>query len=327
MKRMKVVLIGGGTGLSVLARGLKEYPIDITAIVTVADDGGSTGKIRDVMDIPAPGDIRNVLAALSDTEPILEKLFQHRFEEEKFGGHSIGNLILAAMTNITDDFGHAVNELSKILNIKGRVIPSTTKSVVLNAIMSDGEVIVGESNIPKTSKKIEKVYLTPEDIEPMPEAIDAIEEADLIVLGPGSLYTSIMPNLILDKVKDALVNTEAERLYVCNLMTQKGETTGYSVSDHIKAIHDHVGQSFIDFVICQDERFDEDILQRYEQEDAKQVEFDVGNLIKMGIQCIHDNQLVSITPHRYIRHDNKTLAKLIYEIALQEISTIQYKKK
>ena len=247
MKKIKVVLIGGGTGLSVLARGLKDYPIDITAIVTVADDGGSTGKIRDVMDIPAPGDIRNVLAALSDTEPMLEKLFQYRFEEEKLGGHSIGNLLLAAMTNITDDFGHAVKELSKILNIKGQVIPSTTKSIVLNAVMSDGEVVVGESNIPKKSKKIEEVYLTPEDIEPMPEAIQAIEEADLIVMGPGSLYTSILPNLILNKMRDAIINTEAERLYVCNLMTQKGETTGYSVSDHVKAIHDHVGASFIDF--------------------------------------------------------------------------------
>ncbi len=326
MKRLKVVLIGGGTGLSVLARGLKEYPIDITAIVTVADDGGSTGKIRDVMDIPAPGDIRNVLAALSDTEPMLEKLFQYRFEEEELGSHSIGNLLLAAMTNITDDFGHAVKELSKLLNIKGQVIPSTTRSVVLNAVMSDGEIIVGESKIPKTDKKIEKVFLTPQDIEPMKEAIDAIEEADLIVMGPGSLYTSIMPNLILNKVKDAIVNTEAERLYVCNLMTQKGETTGYSVSDHVKAIHDHVGASFIDFVICQNERFNKDILLRYEQEEAKQVEFDGEKLQDMGVQCIHDNELVSITPHQYIRHNNKVLAQLIYEIALREISTIQYKK-
>ncbi|GGI39197.1 gluconeogenesis factor YvcK family protein [Mammaliicoccus stepanovicii] len=325
MKKIKVVLIGGGTGLSVLARGLKTYPIDITAIVTVADDGGSTGKIRDVMDIPAPGDIRNVLAALSDTEPMLEKLFQHRFEEEKLGGHSVGNLLLAAMTNITDDFGHAVKELSKILNIKGQVIPSTTRSVKLNAVMSDGEVIVGESKIPKTSKKIEKVYLTPEDIEPMQEAIDAIEEADLIVMGPGSLYTSIMPNLILNKMKDAILNTEAEVLYVCNLMTQKGETAGYSVSDHVKAIHDHVGHTFIDFVICQDERFDDDILLRYEEEEAKQVKFDKDKLTEMGVQCIHDSGLVSITPHRYIRHNNKVLAQLIYEIALREISTIQFK--
>lgn len=326
MKKLKVVLIGGGTGLSVLARGLKEFNIDITAIVTVADDGGSTGKIRDVMDIPAPGDIRNVLAALSDTEPMLEKLFQHRFEEEKIGGHSVGNLLLAAMTNITDDFGHAVKELSKILNIKGQVIPSTTESVVLNAIMSDGEIIVGESNIPKTSKKIEEVFLTPEDIEPMKEAIDAIQEADLIVMGPGSLYTSIIPNLILKKLKDALIHTEAERLYVCNLMTQQGETTGYSVSDHVKAIHDHVGDAIIDFVICQKERFNEDILLRYEKEDSKQVEFDSDKLKEMGVQCIHDDQLVSITPHQYIRHNNKVLAQLIYEIALREISTIQYKK-
>ena len=159
MKQLKVVLIGGGTGLSVLARGLREYPIDITAIVTVADDGGSTGKIRDEMSIPAPGDIRNVIAALSDAEPILEELFQYRFEEHQIEGHSLGNLLLAALTNIKNDFGHAVKELSKILNIKGKVIPSTNTNVMLNAVLEDGEIVKGESKIPKKNKKIRRCLL------------------------------------------------------------------------------------------------------------------------------------------------------------------------
>lgn len=158
MKQLKVVLIGGGTGLSVLARGLREYPIDITAIVTVADDGGSTGKIRSEMDIPAPGDIRNVIAALSDAEPVIEELFQYRFKENQIEGHSLGNLLLAALTNIKNDFGHAVKELSKILNIKGKVIPSTNTNVMLNAVLEDGEIVRGESQIPKKNKRIDRVF-------------------------------------------------------------------------------------------------------------------------------------------------------------------------
>ena len=192
MKQLKIVLIGGGTGLSVLARGLREYPIDITAIVTVADDGGSTGKIRSEMDIPAPGDIRNVIAALSDAEPVIEELFQYRFKENQIEGHSLGNLLLAALTNIKNDFGHAVKELSKILNIKGKVIPSTNTNVMLNAVLEDGEIVRGESQIPKKNKRIDRVFLEPENVEPMEEAIDALEDADLIVLGPGSLYTSVI---------------------------------------------------------------------------------------------------------------------------------------
>lgn len=179
----RIVIIGGGTGLSVLLRGLKKYPVDITAIVTVADDGGSSGRLREDLDIPAPGDVRNVLAALSDVEPLVEEMFQHRFTNSKdLDGHSLGNLILAAMTSITGNFTYAIQEMSKVLNVRGKVLPATSHSVILNAVMEDGTVVVGESNIPEAGKKIKKVFLTPEDSEPLPETIHAIEQADLIVM-------------------------------------------------------------------------------------------------------------------------------------------------
>ncbi|KMR91641.1 uridine diphosphate-N-acetylglucosamine-binding protein YvcK, partial [Staphylococcus aureus] len=192
-----------------------------------------TGKIRDEMDIPAPGDIRNVIAALSDSESVLSQLFQYRFEENQISGHSLGNLLIAGMTNITNDFGHAIKALSKILNIKGRVIPSTNTSVQLNAVMEDGEIVFGETNIPKKHKKIDRVFLEPNDVQPMEEAIDALREADLIVLGPGSLYTSVISNLCVNGISDALIHSDAPKLYVSNVMTQPGETDGYSVKDHI----------------------------------------------------------------------------------------------
>lgn len=265
LKQMKVVLIGGGTGLSVLARGLREFPIDITAIVTVADNGGSTGKIRDVMDIPAPGDIRNVIAALSDSESTLTQLFQYRFDENKVDGHSIGNLVIAGMTSITNDFGHAIKELSKVLNIKGQVIPSTNTSVQLNAVMEDGEIVRGETNIPKTNKKIDRVFLEPGDVEPMEEAVEALEHADLIVLGPGSLYTSVISNLCVKGISEALLRSNAPKLYVSNVMTQPGETDNYGVKEHIDAICQQVGEDFIDFVICSNENYSKDVLRKYEE--------------------------------------------------------------
>ncbi|RBN37963.1 hypothetical protein DMN50_27810, partial [Priestia megaterium] len=191
----KVVVIGGGTGLPVLLRGLKEYPLDLTAIVTVADDGGSSGRLRDELEIPAPGDIRNVLVALSDVEPLVEELFQHRFDTgNELTGHSLGNLLLAAMTSITGDFVHAIREMSKVLNVRGKVLPAANQSVVLHAEMQDGSIVTGESKIPEVNKKINKVFLSPADVKPLVETIKAIRRADLIVLGPGSLYTSILPN-------------------------------------------------------------------------------------------------------------------------------------
>ncbi|PTH57139.1 gluconeogenesis factor YvcK family protein [Staphylococcus agnetis] len=324
MKQIKIVLIGGGTGLSVLARGLKKFPIDITCIVTVADDGGSTGKIRHEMDIPAPGDVRNVLAALSDVEPTLEQLFQYRFEEDKISGHSLGNLLIAAMTNITDDFGHAIKELSRILNIKGRVIPSTISSVSLNAVMEDGEIVVGESNIPSKHKKISRVFLEPANAEPMDEAVEALLEADLIVLGPGSLYTSVISNLCVKGIANAIVKSEAKKLYVSNIMTQPGETDGYSVLDHIDAIHQQLGHHVIDFVIANEITFSNDILEKYEQKGARPVYYDAGELIKSGIKLVTGKGLAQISENHHVRHCNGVLADMIYDIALEEISTIEF---
>ncbi|MBI5974075.1 gluconeogenesis factor YvcK family protein [Staphylococcus canis] len=327
MKQLKLVLIGGGTGLSVLARGLKNYPIEITAIVTVADDGGSTGKIRSEMDMPAPGDVRNVLAALSDVEPTLEALFQYRFDEDKISGHSLGNLLIAAMTHITHDFGHAVKELSKILNIKGRVIPSTISSVSLNAEMEDGEIVSGESNIPMKHKKIKRVFLEPEDVKPMDEALEALLEADLIVLGPGSLYTSVISNLCVRGIADAIVKSEAKKLYVSNIMTQPGETDDYTVTDHVNAIHHQLGQNVINFVIANKVSFDTNVLERYQKEGAKPVYCNIEELHREGVEVITGEGLALISEDDYVRHDTEILANMIYEIALQEVSTIQFNPK
>ncbi|MFL9486024.1 uridine diphosphate-N-acetylglucosamine-binding protein YvcK [Staphylococcus sp. KUGN1] len=324
MRRMKVVLIGGGTGLSVLARGLREFPIDITAIVTVADDGGSTGKIRNEMDIPAPGDIRNVIAALSDSESVLTQLFQYRFEENQISGHSLGNLLIAGMTNITNDFGNAIKELSKVLNIKGKVIPSTNSSVQLNAIMEDGDIVYGESKIPKMQKKIDKVFLEPDDVEPMEEAVEALEEADLIVLGPGSLYTSVISNLCVKGISEALLNSSAPKLYVSNVMTQPGETDGYDVKEHINALHRQAGKSFVDYVICCTDQFNDNVLQKYREKHSEPVAVNVDELKQDGIKVITASNLVEISDEHLVRHNTKVLSTLIYEVALELISTIQF---
>ena len=250
MKLPRVVVIGGGTGMPVLLRGLKNLEIDLTALVTVADDGGSTGRIRNEMAIPAPGDIRNVIAALSDAEPMLLDLFQHRFSVGNgLSGHSMGNLLLAAMTSITGDFFDGIKEISRVLNVKGNIYPISNHNITLQAKYTDGTIVSGESKIPLENKRIERVFIHPDTIEPLGEAILAIEKADLVVISPGSLYTSIMPNLIIPKVGDALRDTQGKVVYVCNVMTQSGETTGYTASDHIQAIYNHIGKGSVDAIV------------------------------------------------------------------------------
>ena len=238
--KIKVVTIGGGTGLSVLLRGLKKYPLEITAVVTVADDGGSSGKIRSDMNIPSPGDIRNVIAALSDVEPYLEKMFQYRFDSGEVKGHPVWNLMIADMTYINGDFSTAVKVMSRILNVRGTVLPTTNDIATLNAVLSDGEIIRGESSITKAGGVIDHVYITPSRVKPNEDVLRAIEEADYIIMGPGSLYTSIIPNLVISKVSEKIRESNAKKIYVCNVMTQHGETDNYTVSDHIVAINKHV---------------------------------------------------------------------------------------
>jgi uncharacterized cofD-like protein len=312
-KQPKIVIIGGGTGLSVLLRGLKYLPVEITAVVTVADDGGSSGRLRDEMDIPPPGDIRNVLAALSDVEPLVEDLFQHRFKNGNgLSGHSLGNLILAAMTTITGDFVHAISEMSKVLNVRGRVLPAANQSVILNAEMEDGSVVTGESKIPYSGKKIKRVFLNPEEIEPLQETLSVIEHADLIILGPGSLYTSILPNLLVPKLGKQVLNAKAKKVYICNVMTQAGETLNYTASDHVKALNDHMGTRFIDTIIVNDGEIPSDIKQRYAKELAKPVIYDIETLESLGLEIIHD-RIVSYEDG-VIRHDTKKVASVLYEI-------------
>jgi uncharacterized cofD-like protein len=307
----KVVIIGGGTGLPVLIRGLKKYPIDLTAIVTVADDGGSSGRIRNEMDIPSPGDIRNVLAALSDVEPLIEQMFQHRFQTaNELAGHSLGNLIIAALTSITGDFVHAIQEMSKVLNVHGKVLPSANQSVFLHAEMEDGSIVTGESKIPQANKKIKKVFLTPEAINPLPETLRAIKKADLIVIGPGSLYTSILPNLLVPKLGDEVCKAKAKKVYICNLMTQAGETLDYTASDHVQTIYDHMGNRCIDTILVNNEEVPELIQERYKEELAKPVVYDVDRLIELGVNVIYE-EFVTYRDG-YIRHDTDKVAKILY---------------
>ncbi|ANB56471.1 hypothetical protein GFC29_2355 [Anoxybacillus sp. B7M1] len=309
----KIVIIGGGTGLPVLLRGLKQYDVDITAIVTVADDGGSSGRLRDELDIPPPGDIRNVLAALSDVEPLVVELFQHRFQNGNgLSGHSVGNLILAAMTSITGDFVKAIREMSKVLNVRGKVLPAANKSVVLHAEMEDGTIVSGESKIPYSGKKIKRVFLTPEQIEPLEEALHEIRQADLIVLGPGSLYTSILPNLLVPKIGQEVCEAKAKKVYVCNVMTQAGETLHYTASDHVKALYDHMECAFLDMILVNSGEIPKDIQQRYAEELSEPVKEDLEKLTELGITIIRDH--IVKYEDRVIRHDTKKVAALLVSL-------------
>jgi uncharacterized cofD-like protein len=312
-----IVVIGGGTGLSVLLRGLKKYPVKITAIVTVADDGGSSGRLRNELDILPPGDIRNVLAALSEVEPLVEQLFQHRFKNGNgLSGHSLGNLLLAAMSDITGDFVTGIREMSKVLNVKGSVLPASNQKIVLNAKMNDGTIISGESKIPLSNKKIEKVFLTPENVEPIEESMRAIEAADLIVIGPGSLYTSILPNLLVPGISEALFKASAIKAYVCNVMTQPGETMGYTASDHVEALVSHIGELLIDVILVNNEDISEELLKRYASEGGEPVAFDENKLKSFGCQVISDR--IVQYDHTLIRHDAKRVSELLLSLIIKK---------
>jgi uncharacterized cofD-like protein len=311
-KHPRIVVIGGGTGLSVMLRGLKERELDITAIVTVADDGGSSGILRTELQIPPPGDIRNVLISLADVEPLLSQMFQYRFKAGKgLAGHSLGNLILAAMTDITGDFVSAVRELSRVFAVRGRVLPATSHSIILKAEMADGTIIVGESKIPKAGGVIRRVFIEPPDVEPLEEAIQALQEADAILLGPGSLYTSILPNLLVPGISKAIMESDAVKIYICNVMTQPGETDGYLVSDHLQAVYDHVGHQLFDYVIVNNGEIPIQVQQKYAEKGAKAVHLDLEEVTNRGYQVIADTLVLFRT---YLRHDADKLSHHIYQL-------------
>ncbi len=247
----KIVVIGGGTGLSTMLRGLKHHSTNITAIVTVADDGGSSGRLRRELGILPPGDFRNCIVALADAEPLMSRLFQYRFGQGSgLDGHSFGNLFIVAMSGITGNFEEAIREASRVLAVRGQILPSTLENVTLCAELSDDEHVRGESKISEATQPIKRVYLQPERPAAFPDAVRAILDADLVVVGPGSLYTSILPNLLVDGIAKALASTEALRVYVCNVATQPGETDGFRVSDHWRALHGHVRGDAVDVVLA-----------------------------------------------------------------------------
>ena len=304
-----VTVIGGGHGLSVLLRGIKSSTNNVSAVVTVADDGGSSGRLREELGIIPPGDLRNCLVALADTEPLMEKLFQYRFEgDSELAGHSFGNLFIAAMNEVTGDMETALKESSKVLAVKGRVIPASKEKVRLDAVMNDGTIVEGESQIPEAHKKIRRVRLFPRKVPAVPAALEAIESADAIILGPGSLYTSIMPNLLVEGVAHALKNSKAIKIYICNVLTQPGETDNYTASQHAKAILDHTGHGTIDYVLVNSAPIPDEM---WRGTGAKPVEIDEDKVNALGMGLIKED-LMSTT--EIGRHDPDKLCAAVMKI-------------
>jgi len=317
----RMVAIGGGTGLSTLLQGLKQYTSNITAIVTVADEGGSSGRIRKEFDVLPPGDIRNCLVALADTEHLMGELFQYRFDgNSAFAGHSFGNIFILAMTKVTKDFEEAVKESSKVLAIRGQVIPSTLKKVRLVADLEDGTTTLGEVQITerKNLSPIKNVYLVPSDCEPTASSMEAIKSADVIILGPGSLYTSIIPNLLIDSIAETINNSAAIKIYVCNIMTQPGETDSYKASDHLKAMLRNTRLNKIDYCVLNNSNIPPYLAERYAKGRAYQVTADIENIKEAGVTAIDEN-LINIVKdvkgvNDYVRHNSRRLAKTIIDI-------------
>lgn len=309
----KVVTIGGGTGLSTLLRGLKVISANITAIVTVADDGGSSGRLRREIGVLPPGDIRNCIAALADEEKLLTELFQYRFKAgDGLVGHSFGNLFLTVLSDITGDFERAIAASSKVLAIRGHVLPATLSDVRLWAELADGRYIEGESNITEARGKIVRMGCKPANPPALPKALDAIDEADYIVIGPGSLYTSVIPNLLVPEIAEAISARQVPCIYVCNIMTQPGETDGYSVADHIQAIDRACGQRLFDSVLVQKTPPSAKALIRYAQEQSHPVDLDADAVTQLGRQIIRANIMIEDEETGYVRHDSRRLARVIY---------------
>jgi uncharacterized cofD-like protein len=308
----KIVAVGGGTGLSNLLRGLKAYSANITAIVTVADDGGSSGRLRREIGVLPPGDIRNCLAALADEEKLMTELFQYRFEAgEGLVGHSFGNLFLTAMSEITGNLERAIAASSKVLAVQGRVLPSTLSDMKLWADLADGRRIEGESNITKAGGKIIKMGCHPSNPPALPKALEAIQEADYIIIGPGSLYTSVVPNLLVPEIAQAIAHSSVPRIYVCNMMTEPGETDGYTVSDHIRAIDTACGEMVFDAVLVQRRGASPETLSRHSQVNSFPVAFDREAVLQLQRRVILANVIDEDHNQRRIRHHPQRLAGVL----------------
>lgn len=316
-KPLRIVAIGGGTGLSALLQGLKQYsrecPVEITAVVTVTDDGGSSGRLRRDFDVLPPGDIRNCMVALSEDEELLSRLFRYRFQSGRgLAGHSFGNLFLTALTHITGEFAEAVKQSSKALKIAGSIYPSTAANVQLEAELADGRIVRGETRISKSRRRIERIRLIPARVKPLPETLRAIAEADLITLGPGSLFTSVIPNLLVSGIPKAIRESRAVKAYFVNLMWQPGETIDFKASDHVRAIRKHARAKLIDYAVVNTSSIGAAALKRYALQNVKPVENDVAALEAMGVRVI-EAQLLQKTAQ--VRHSPGAAARVAIELA------------
>ncbi len=323
---MKVVAIGGGTGLSSTLRGLKLHLAEpwrpaqfhptisrLTAVVTVTDEGGSSGRLRRDFRMLPPGDIRNCLVALAEDEMLFTHLFRYRFSGGRgLKGHSLGNLLLTALTHLTRDFAHAVKLSSAVLAIRGEIVPVTLSDVRLKARLRNGRIVCGESKISKTRIPIERLYLVPGRCRPLPETLAAIKEADLITVGPGSLYTSLIPNLLVRGIPEAIERSKALKVYICNLMTQPGETRGYTAGDHLRALDTHAGRKLFDVIILNTRRLSASLRKRYAAERAEPVSYDLAEIEALGVKPVLADLLA---PGRVARHDSRHLAQILLEFA------------
>ncbi|WP_368489653.1 uridine diphosphate-N-acetylglucosamine-binding protein YvcK [Clostridium sp. BJN0013] len=329
VKGPKIVAIGGGTGLSTMLRGLKYYTSNITAIVTVADDGGGSGDLREDLGMLPPGDIRNCIMALADTEPLMEELLQYRFKDGRLKNQSFGNLFLAAMDGISGNFEEAVHKMSSVLAVTGRVMPVTLDNLVLRAKLKNGTIVSGESNIPQQAINqntcIDKIFIEPENARALREAVDAILEADAIILGPGSLYTSVIPNLLVKDIANAVRKTPAIRLYVSNIMTQPGETDGFSVEDHISTIFKHVGNDIMDYVIVNVGKIDVELEGKYKEEESHLVKINDDKVSSLGVKVI-EGDFISIK-NGLIRHNSEKLASILIETIMDKKLLYDRKKR
>jgi len=318
MEPLRIVAIGGGTGLSTLLNGLKRYArgpkeVEITAVVTVTDDGGSSGRLRRDFDVLAPGDIRNCMVALSEDEALLSKLFQYRFSGGRgLEGHSFGNLFLTALTNLTGDFAQAVKLSSEILASLGRIYPSTATNVTLEAELENGRIVTGETKISKSRSRVRRIRLRPRVSKPLAETLEAIQQADLITLGPGSLFTSVIPNILVQGIPEAIRRSRALKSYFVNLMWQPGETVGYRASDHVAAIHRHAGGDLLDVVVVNTRAISARQRRKYAAEESQSVLNDVDRLAQMGLQVVAADLLAE---GEIVRHDPRATADVAMELA------------